>query len=132
MTPRAWRRLPVPRDRRRTPDGGSASIVLLAVGAVVVLGMTAVAAGGQVVSSRHRAEGAADLAALAAASTVQRQTDAAACATARDIAHQNGALLEECAVASDLTVQVVVSRVLTGALSDLGPVRGRARAGTPS
>ncbi len=110
-------------------DHGSGSVIVLSIGAVLVLAMVGVASAGQVVTTRHSAEAAADLAALAAASTVVLEGPGAACARAAVVATAQATRLEECVVGSDLTVRVVVVRSLPGALAELGPVHGRARAG---
>lgn len=110
-------------------DDGSGSVVVLALGAVLVLAMVGVASAAQVVIARHSAEASADLSALAAASTVVLGGPGAACARAARVAAAQETRLDECAVADDLTVRVVVVRSLPGALAGLGPVQGRARAG---
>ncbi|HVX70117.1 MAG TPA: Rv3654c family TadE-like protein [Mycobacteriales bacterium] len=114
----------------RAASEGNATITMLAgIGVVLVALVVAVALvfGTEV---RHRAEAAADAAALAAAADVLAG-EAAACDRARDLAAANGAQLRTCSVAdsiSDLTVVIP----LPGALRPLGPVTARARAGPVS
>ena len=109
-------------------DRGSATVWVLALcGVLVSLGAAAVLVGGAV-AGRHRAEAAADLAALAAAG---RAVSGAAdpCAAAESVASANGAVLESCAVHPGAVVEV---RVTVGVmLGPLGrrPASARARAG---
>lgn len=110
-------------------DDGSGSVVVLALGAVLVLAMAGVASACQVVTARHRAEAAADLSALAAASTAVLGGSGPACARAAQVAKAHATRLDECAVGPALTVRVVVVTSLPGVLADVGPVQGRARAG---
>jgi secretion/DNA translocation related TadE-like protein len=112
-------------------DDGSGSVLVLALGAALVVAMVGVASAGQVVAARHAAEAAADMSALAAASTVVLAGPGAACARATVVATAQATQLDECVVAPDLTVRVVVVKSLPGALANLGlgPVQGRARAG---
>ena len=111
-------------DRR---DRGSATIWLL--GLVFLIGQaTAVGiVSGSAILARHRAETAADLAALAAAVQVSRG-ESDACAVARMITEANTAQLSRCVVAGG-DVEVAVTRPLT--LGRLGSwmVTARARAG---
>lgn len=119
----AVRRTP---DCSRTADAGSATI-LAAVGAAAMLVILAV--GLQVtgaVIARHRAEAAADLAALAGATEVLSGLEAA-CGQAASIAAANGGRLDDCELLGldlRITVQIAVS---------IGPIgtsaTGRARAG---
>ncbi|MFH8345200.1 Rv3654c family TadE-like protein [Streptomyces sp. NPDC018045] len=79
----------------------------------------------QVVVARHRAGGAADLAALAAADTALRGA-AAACRTAREVAAAQDAHLVRCTVRGEIAD--VTARARTGPFaSDI-----RARAGPPT
>ncbi len=85
------------RSRRGDLDHGSATVyaafalVALTALGVMVSGFTVLAA------AKHRAAGAADLAALAGAQALQRGADP--CASAADLAARNGAVLADCAVA---------------------------------
>ncbi len=78
-----------------TRDRGSASVYVLAVSAVTLMvGLAAVAVGTAVVT-RHRAEAAADLGAIAAASAALRGQPGA-CAQAGEVVRANGAKLTGC------------------------------------
>jgi secretion/DNA translocation related TadE-like protein len=93
-----------------------AAVMMVVVLAVAVIG---VRVGGAVVA-RHRAQGAADLAALAAAARLP-SGPAAACQGALDVARAMGAELADCTVAElDVVIAVVVA---VG-----GPIGGRAHA----
>lgn len=120
-----------PRGRRGSDRGSAAvwvlacSAVVLAVGAVVVVRTLAVLA-------RHRAEAAADLAALAAAGRIGVGGDP--CTAARAVAAANGATVRSCAVWLDPSGRSGTVRVRVSVRADL-PVVGlraadaRARAG---
>jgi secretion/DNA translocation related TadE-like protein len=94
------------RSRRVDLDDGSATVyaafalVALTSLAVIMSGFTAIAA------AKHRAAGAADLAALAGAQAFQRGADP--CASAADLAARNGAVLADCSVAG--RVVTVIAR----------------------
>lgn len=106
---------PRPRSRKwgeaegwRSVDRGSATVwaVFCAMSLCVVF--AGVLALGQVVSARHRAAGAADLAALAAAEKAFYGARVA-CAAAGRVAAEQGAYVSRCAVregVADLTAQV--------------------------
>jgi secretion/DNA translocation related TadE-like protein len=91
------------------------------VGAAVVLV-------GSAVTTRHRAEAAADLAALAAAADAVTGS-AGACATASSIAVANGAVLETCTLLPGAVVQIRVG--VRGTMGPLGEnwAHASARAG---
>ncbi|WP_432572059.1 Rv3654c family TadE-like protein [Kineococcus sp. SYSU DK005] len=118
-------------------EDGSGSVVLLGVVAVALALAVAVAGLGGAVAARHRAQAAADLAALAAADAVLgragsgRAGAAEACARAARVLRANGAQ-GGCAVAADGTVRVD-ARVRAGgpfaALLAGVPARAAARAG---
>jgi secretion/DNA translocation related TadE-like protein len=76
---------------------------------------------------RHRAEGAADLAALAAAGEVQRGSGAP-CDRARWVADRMNAGLISCRI-ERRDALVEVSAALPGVLARFGATGGRARAG---
>ena len=79
---------------------------------------------GAAVLARHRAQAAADLAALAAAGALPAGPTAA-CDRARDLAATMGAAITDCAVTGlDITVQVSVGVEIGG-----GTARAVARAG---
>lgn len=95
-----------------------AVVLAVTVGAVYV---------GAAVIGRHRAQAAADLAALAAATSLVHGP-AVACTQATEIAHAMDASVARCAV-EDLDVVVAVEvQVAVGRLA-VGPARALARAG---
>ena len=79
----------------------------------------------------HRARAVADLAALAAASALQRgATPAAACGQALQVARSNDAGLRGCAMRADLSAVVEVSALVALAMPGLpAEATARARAG---
>lgn len=79
-------------------DRGAAVIWVLASGAVLMVFALAIAARTAAVFARHRAEAAADLAALAAAARIGVGGDP--CASAAQFAARNHATLASCAVAT--------------------------------
>jgi secretion/DNA translocation related TadE-like protein len=87
-------------------DRGLATVVAAGVIGIVGLLLGALLVLGSAVATRHRAENAADLAALAgAAESVQGREPA--CARAREIAERNGATLLRCTwIGWDLQVDV--------------------------
>jgi secretion/DNA translocation related TadE-like protein len=97
--------------RRR--DRGAAVIWVLACGAVLMVFAVAVAVRTSAVFARHRAEAAADLAALAAAGQIG--VGDAPCAAAAAIAQRNAAVVGSCAVALDPDGRsgTVIVRVVT-------------------
>lgn len=91
--------------------------------AVLMVVVTGVLWFGAAVVARHRAEGAADLAALAAA-TVAADGERAACAQARWVVERMAAALRSCRLSGwDAVVEVEV------AFAPFGSAAGRARAG---
>ncbi|MFJ8432054.1 Rv3654c family TadE-like protein [Kitasatospora sp. NPDC094019] len=117
------------RSRRR--DTGSATVWLLAGVLVGCVAFTAALALGVVLAARHRAESAADLAALAAADRLLVDADGG-CGRARAVAAAQAAAVVSCAadLAAD-AVEVVAEVPVTGLPLRLpvGPARARARAG---
>lgn len=108
-------------------ESGSATIwVLTASGLVLAAGLL-VTLLSVAVLTRHRAEAAADLAALAAADAAL-QGRAAACGRAGRVAAAGGATLVSC-VLVNATAEVVVRLPPTGLLGRLPPVSARSRAG---
>ncbi|MET0456072.1 MAG: Rv3654c family TadE-like protein [Mycobacterium sp.] len=108
-------------------ERGSASIVAAAMLTVLVM-MTAVgAAVGSALVARHRAQAAADLAALAAAGSVAagRQT---ACDSASSVAEAMKATVAECTL-EDLDVVVAVDVPISLGRWGIQVARGAARAG---
>jgi secretion/DNA translocation related TadE-like protein len=106
-------------------EGVATVLVAICVATLVIVTGTAVQLGA-VLLARHRAEAAADLAALAAAALVLGGTELP-CAAAERYARANGAELVSCTLDSfDVRIQVSV-RVRAGPL--VGVATGRARAG---
>lgn len=115
-------------------DEGSGTVLAVGLVGAVALLMLALVALGQAVVCRQRAEAAADLAALAAAS-VAGGSSAARCGRAAEVAAANRAALSACSPAAadgSVTVGVAVdlplwlSRLLPGSVA-----RASARAGSP-
>jgi secretion/DNA translocation related TadE-like protein len=108
-------------------DAGSATVLALGLACVLaVTGAAAIGVGGAA-AARHRAASAADLAALAAAGSLDAGPPGA-CAAARRTAGAAGADVVTCAVAGR-TVTVVAEVRPGGVLGRLGTARARARAG---
>jgi secretion/DNA translocation related TadE-like protein len=111
---------------RRAGDGGSATVWVLGIGTVLVLVAVAMALAGAAAVARHRAQAAADLAALAGALRAS-EGEAAACQRAADVSTRNGARLVDCRLEGlDVVVAVEVAPAL---LSGVGVAHGAARAG---
>lgn len=110
--------------RRRSEDGVATVLVLGLVALLVLVAGVAVAATAVVVGHR-RAQAAADLGALAAATAVQAGSDG--CGAARSTVVANGAELDECSKDGSSVLVTVVVRLP----ASLGAreVRARARAG---
>jgi secretion/DNA translocation related TadE-like protein len=117
----------LPRPNLIRAEHGSASLVAVAMMAVLL----AITVGGVYVGSavvaRHRAQSAADLAALAAAVHVTDGT-AASCAQASAVAGAMGAAVRHCVV-DDLDVVVTVEAPVSLGRMGFGPARASARAG---
>ena len=109
------------------PDTGSATLWVVVAMAVVVAVAAGCVAVGTVVVARHRADIAADAAALAAAGAVL-DGQAAACTAAAAIARLDGALLTRCGL-DGAGAQVEVRLSLPGGLGRFGTAVGQARAG---
>lgn len=117
---------------RAAGDRGSGTVLVLAV--VAALGLVSVTAwtASAAALARHRAEVAADLAALAGAGELDRAgASDRACAAARAVAGANGAWLESCRVGGAQLVVVAALRLrLPGVLGGGSRVvKARARAG---
>lgn len=82
---------------------------------------------GAAVVARHRAQAAADLAALAAAATLVDGTPHA-CAGATELARMMGTSVVACSV-QDLDVVVTVEAVVETGIFPIGPAQAVARAG---
>lgn len=108
-------------------DAGVATVwAAIAVAALLTLSGGLFWLGGAM-NARHRAAGAADLAALAAAGRAQAGT-AEACDRARFVAERMGARVRECRLlAWDALVQVEID--LPGPAAAFGAAAARARAG---
>ncbi|MFE7529717.1 Rv3654c family TadE-like protein, partial [Kitasatospora sp. NPDC057542] len=114
----------------RGPDAGSATVWLLALAMLGTAVFAATIAVGSVVAARHRAESAADLAALAAADRLLLDPDGG-CARAAGIVAAQGAGLVSCAVDQSADAVEVVAEVGVRGLPvrlPVGPARARARA----
>jgi secretion/DNA translocation related TadE-like protein len=122
----------MPARFRPRGEDGSATIWVLGCAALLAV-VTAVAVlRGAAVLARHRAEGAADLAALAAAGHIG--LDRAGCAAAAAVAAANGARLQSCVLSQgvdartgSVVVRVVMPVHVPGAA--VGSVSASARAG---
>jgi secretion/DNA translocation related TadE-like protein len=114
--------------RRPAGDRGSATVWVVALSGVLAAIGVAVLLVGAAVVGRHRAAGAADLAALAGAeSAVRGRPDA--CAAAERVAGANGARLTGCTVDPGAVVDVAVEvHVRLGPLGTRSAT-ARARAG---
>lgn len=108
-------------------DRGAATIYALALVMVLATSGTAALAVAASVVARHRADSAADMAALSAAGAARDGSDGA-CAIAAEVAQAQHAVLSDCRFdgqVADITVAVPAPSF--GGL--LPPARGRARAG---
>ena len=112
----------------RVRQRGSATVLVLALCMVVAAAGAGSLALVHVVSARHRAGAAADLAALGAATRGAAGGHSAACATAAQIAASAGARLVRCE-RREQDVLVVAEVDVRGWLPGLGPARVPARAG---
>jgi secretion/DNA translocation related TadE-like protein len=97
------------------------------VAAALVVSAMAFTAVGQASAARHRAQGAADAAALAGAAKVLFG-EGEACAAAQAMAERSATEFERCEV-NDLEVTVYVNETPTGIPATLGPARAVSRAG---
>ncbi|RFS87104.1 hypothetical protein D0T12_02310 [Actinomadura spongiicola] len=109
-------------------DRGSGTIWVVAFAAVIWVGGVAAVAVGGVRAARHRADAAADLAALAGAGRVM-EGQVGACGRAKSIAAESGARLVRCQVqGEDVEVSVTVDVLVPMGLGAM-TVGSRARAG---
>ena len=111
-------------------DRGSVTIWAATLAGLALLGSSAAVLYGSAVAGRHRAEVAADVAALAAAVHVPDGA-ASACAVGARIAADNGGSLRSCEVVGDEVEVVVSRRVRVSGLGAFAAV-ARARAGPVS
>lgn len=109
------------------PDRGSATVWLAGLAALIGLTSTIGVVQGCAVVARHRAELAADLAALAGAVHVSTGQEEA-CTTAARIAGRNGGRLTACTVSGDDVEVAVTRRLMLGKLGSRA-ASARARAG---
>lgn len=114
-----------PAERR---DRGSASLLVLAVVLMATLGAWAVITVGSAAVARHRAESAADLAALAGADVLLGRAAGEPCRAADRVARRARAALVGCLV-GPATVTVEVEVRPAGPVARVGPARARSRAG---
>ena len=113
--------------RPGTDDSGSATVLVLALCAVLVVFATVLVAVASVAVTRHRAAQAADSAALAAATRALSGAEQA-CAAAGELARASAAILLTCRLEGD-RADVLVEVRPQGWLGRFGAARGRARAG---
>lgn len=118
---------PSPRPNLVRAERGAASLVAVAMMAVLLAITTGGAYVGSAVIARHRAQAAADLAALAAARHLADGT-AVACSQASAVANAMRTVVTECVV-EDLDVVVAVDVPVSLGRFDVGPARATARAG---
>lgn len=117
-----------------TDDRGSGTVLTAAL-LVVVAGLASVVTTlGSAVLARHRAEAAADLAALAGATALVDPLAAAPgagapCRRADAVAADNGASLLLCRATGDGSLSVTVAVAVSGVLTRWSPVTASARAG---
>ena len=112
---------------RHRGDLGSATVLVLALAAVLALVGATTACLAAVAVARHRAGSAADLAALAAADRA-REGQPIACAAAARVAEAAAARLERCVLTGDI-VDVSVAVHPPGAIGSWGVARSDSRAG---
>ena len=116
------------RARDRAGDRGSATVVVLAAVAVVLAMTVGALSVVSAVVAAHRAQAAADLAALAAAAVfVRGEPSAAACGRGADVAARNGGRLAACRTRPDLSVELVVQ--VEAGMARVGAATARSRAG---
>ena len=118
--------LPRPPNGRDRDRGVATIWAAGAIAAILVLTMLVVSIGAAA-ATRHRAESAADLAALAAAGAAV-EGERVACEKARWVSDRMGVELRSCRLDGwDARIEVVA--VPSGVLSGFGPAKARARAG---
>ena len=112
----------------RPHDEGSGTVAVLGIVAVLATCCLMAAALFQGAAARHRAESAADLAALAAAQAVIDGRTSGSCSAAEGLASRNGAVLTSCVVRGE-EAWVTTAVNVRGVLAGLGPATARAHAG---
>lgn len=110
-------------------EEGSGTVLVLAVCGALLVALAATGVLLTVVAARHRAQAAADLAALAAADALLGRRAGPACDEAADAAAVNAAVLELCDVSDGVSAIVRVSVMPSGAAGVVGPASATARAG---
>lgn len=91
-------------------DRGAATVLTVAMAGVLLLVGAATGVVGAVVVAHRRAQAAADLSALAAATALAHPSGRDPCTAAAEVAGANGAVLDACRVeGSDVVVEVRVS-----------------------
>ena len=116
------------RERHGSRDRGSGTVLMAGVLGLLVSLVVGVLAVVSAVVASHRAQAAADLAALAAASVLVRgEPWAAACSAASTVAGSNGGVVARCDPGADLSVQVVVE--VPSSVARVGVATARSRAG---
>jgi len=118
---------PLPRPSLGRAEHGSATLVAVAMMAVVLALTVGGLYVGSAVIARHRAQGAADLAALAAAEHLA-DGSGAACVHAASLARAMRTTVTHCAV-EELDVIVTVDAAVALGRFGVGPARATARAG---
>lgn len=119
----------VPPGADAGPDRGAGTPLLLGVVGVLVGLAVTLSLLGQAAVARHRAEAAADLAALAAADVLLGRAEGGACTSAARTARDNGASLVSCRPAAGATVTVEVVVRIRGPGAALGVASATGRAG---
>jgi secretion/DNA translocation related TadE-like protein len=112
---------------RPTGERGSATVLVVALAAVLLVVAAGIALVGAATVARHRAESAADLAALSAAAHAL-EGDVAACRWAATAARRSGGELVACRL-DDAVADVVVRARLATPAARFGAATSRARAG---
>ncbi len=119
--------------RRAHGDGGSATVLVMAGCLLGIFAAGVTATLGSAVVARHRAQSAADLAALAGADAALGRAAGPACAVAASVAGAQGARLVSCQVdGTDVVVRTSARWVGGHLAAGLGPATATARAGPPS
>lgn len=108
-------------------ERGSATVLATGIAAALLVSAVAFTALGQAGAARHRAQGAADAAALAGAAKVLFG-EGEACAAARAMVERSDAEFQGCEV-SELEVTVHVNETPSGLPAAFGPARAVSRAG---
>jgi secretion/DNA translocation related TadE-like protein len=116
---------------RVTDQEGSATVLILGICLAAFVLLAAVGGLGVAAVARHRAQSAADLAALAAADVLAGGSGGLPCTAASRVVAANGGDLAGCEVSGQVVEVAVLSRP-PGPIGRLGLARARARAGPAS